>query len=100
MTEVVDIKEADIRRGSDETKKLRCALYKAVNNAAADMSDDLAGFSVIVWSKRGEAYMAVNTGHRNNPIALPYLPTYAFSQLQRYVQLEDKSCGNKVEDLT
>lgn len=86
------------QRQSEQTKTLRRGLFKAARNALEQQGDSIRGFALVTWDHRGWGTVAASATERG-PISLHLLPTYVQSQMQRYVNADDRTYGVEVKDV-
>jgi hypothetical protein len=69
----------------DILKKVRRIMGRAVRNQLAAHGDDLAGFCLVSWDRRGEPCSAYLTSE--GPVSRGLLPTYTHDVLQRHLSV-------------
>lgn len=95
---IVDLKEADISRMAERTRRIRRELFKTARRGITGMQDDLGGFALVIWTRNGESHTAVNVGERV-PFDEDLVPDYVRTQLHKYLAIRDFERGRRVHEI-
>jgi hypothetical protein len=68
---------------ANEAREIRASLFGRCRAAIDQMGDDIAGFAVVVWDRRGDLRSSYDTTH--GPIGPALVPTLAADALNRHV---------------
>lgn len=98
MTKPVLLVTKRSQKISEQTKRLRRGLFKAARKAVEQQSDDIRGFALVTWDQRGFPTIAVSATE-SGPVSLYLVPTFVQSQLQRYVNADDRTYGIETQGL-
>ena len=70
----------------DEAREIREALFGQCRSILEQLGDDVSGFALVVWDRRGELRSSYDTGH--GPLRPALVPTLAGDALNRHVALD------------
>lgn len=79
-------KDVASERKHDEAREVREALFGQCRSILEQLGDDVSGFALVVWDRRGELRSSYDTGH--GPLRPALVPTLAGDALNRHVALD------------
>lgn len=80
------LKEVAGDKKHDEAREIREALFAQCRSILDQLGDDVSGFALVVWDRRGELRSSYDTGH--GPLRPALVPTLASDALNRHVALD------------
>lgn len=86
MTDVRSLTEISNDRRKADAKATRHSLFERCRAACDQVGDDIAGFAVIVWDKRGDLRSAYDA--TRGPIGPALVPTLVSDALNRHVAVK------------
>jgi hypothetical protein len=69
-----------------EAREVREALLDQCRSILEQLGDDVSGFALVVWDRRGDLRSSYDTGH--GPLRPALVPTLASDALNRHVALD------------
>jgi hypothetical protein len=70
----------------NEAREIREALFGQSRSILEQLGDDVSGFALVVWDRRGDLRSSYDTGH--GPLRPALVPTLASDALNRHVALD------------
>lgn len=81
--------------GEKRRKALLSELHRLVGMVKHEHGDHIAGFALVTWDGRGEAFVATNT--RQGPISKHFAATYVAEQIARMASVDDAQHAEVIE---
>jgi hypothetical protein len=81
----ISFKEVAAEKKHDEAREIREALFGQCRSILEQLGDDVSGFALVVWDRRGDLRSSYDTGH--GPLRPALVPTLAGDALNRHVAL-------------
>jgi len=83
---VQSFKDVAADRKHEEAREIREALFGQCRSILEQLGDDVSGFALVVWDRRGDLRSSYDTGH--GPLRPALVPTLAGDALNRHVALD------------
>lgn len=73
-------------RRAAEARHTRRFLFQTARNAVSSYGDEISGYAVVVWNRKGEMHTGIYEGH--GPIACGRIPREVGDALQNHIAAE------------
>ena len=93
-SKLVRLSIASSEHKANEAREIRASLFGRCRAAIDHLGDDIAGFAVVVWDRRGDLRSAYDT--TRGPIGPALVPTLVADALNRHVAV--MLAAQKAED--